>query len=156
MLQYRADHPCEIGEQDALAGLQSPQTLVLSFMIDGTGPYSRNYTRQHQASKIAIKLTAPGSSHCCDFVHCGFADAGRWWVCLRPHRRHPQIFSRTDVHLRDEERLDGVDECPPSRFSWHGNVIGRLKADPSCISNGGGHSAPLVERRDIVVTAVQH
>jgi hypothetical protein len=36
MLEIRAHHPCEIGDQEALTGLPSPQTLVLPFVTDGT------------------------------------------------------------------------------------------------------------------------
>src|SRR5262249_9970749 len=55
--------------------------------------------------QIAIEPAAAGYSPFRDFVHCRFADAGRRWVWLRSHGRHPQTFTTTDVSRCSKLRI---------------------------------------------------
>src|SRR4029450_9425111 len=96
MLEISTDHACDAVGQHTPIGLPSPQSLLLSSTIDGTGRCSHDLPAgtRHQ---IAIEPAAAAYSPFRDFVPCRFADAGRRWVWLRhPRHRHPQTFTEGD------------------------------------------------------------
>jgi hypothetical protein len=93
MLEISTHHACETGEQTALADPRSPQSIILSSILDGTGRRSHDHSG-HQPLSNRHRAR-------CSWVLC-LPRLRALQVCRRrptpgvaavPHGRHPQTFT---------------------------------------------------------------